>query len=82
MQVIDKFLKKAKMNIKILPLFDGEWPPGVRLFGSEGCDPNKEGEGPGSHVFYIEKLNHGYAMLPDVSKFGPMYFCKMQIIGE
>ncbi|CDJ66292.1 hypothetical protein, conserved [Eimeria necatrix] len=84
--VIDKFLKKAKGNVKTLPLFDGEWPAEVRL---EGATANQDetthenaGRKSGSALFSIEKLKHGYAMLPDVSRFGPMYFCRMQILGH
>nr|AET50840.1 hypothetical protein [Eimeria tenella] len=84
--VIDKFLKKAKGNVKTLPLFDGEWPPEVRLEGSpanqDETTHENAGRESGSALFSIEKLKHGYAMLPDVSRFGPMYFCRMQILGH
>lgn len=81
LQVIEKFLKKAKVSVKILPLFSsGEWPSEVKLVG-EDC-PESILESPQPNAFLVEKLKHGYIMLPDVSKFGPMYFCKMQRMAD
>ncbi|KAL8427973.1 hypothetical protein Efla_004231 [Eimeria flavescens] len=77
--VIEKFLRKTKGGIKVLSLFDGEWPPDVQLLeeGASALDL----KGSRCNSFILEKLEHGYTMLPDVSKFGPMYFCKMQVLG-
>lgn len=84
-QVIERFLKKAKVSIRILPLFDGEWPPKVKLLGGTASQLERDffpehGQSPA--LFVVEKLKFGYAVLPDLSKFGPMYFCKMQLVGH
>ena len=69
---------KANANIKILPLFD-DWPPEVKLVEGDG----REGEAPAlAATFLVETTQYGYTMLPDVSKFGPMYFCKMLVAGS
>lgn len=82
-QVIEKFLKKTARNIKVLPLFDGEWPAEVKLLEGKGSGLCKTTEHSDSSImFFVEKLKYGYAMLPDVSRFGPMYFCRMQITGH
>ena len=83
MQVIEKFLKKAKGNVRILPLFDGEWPAGVEVLDKiESGLCRGPGKNDGSTLFSVEKTTYGYAVLPDASKFGPMYFCRMQITGH
>lgn len=86
LQVIEKFLKRAKVSVRVLPLFDCEWPPEVKVFdgavyASDMQTDLSSGQPLGSAAFTVEKLKYGYAMLPDVSKFGPMYFCRMQIMG-
>ncbi|KAL8437801.1 hypothetical protein ACSSS7_000682 [Eimeria intestinalis] len=78
--VIEKFLTKTKVRVKMLPLFDGKWPPQVKLL--EKVDSAQDKKLPHSCSFTVEKLVHGYTMLPDVSNFGPMYFCRMQVVGE
>lgn len=83
--VIERFLKKAKVTMRILPLFDGEWPPEVKLLDGTASQLktdlfSEHGQSPA--LFLVEKLKYGYAVLPDLSKFGPMYFCKMQLVGH
>ncbi|CDJ33343.1 uncharacterized protein EMH_0015700 [Eimeria mitis] len=81
--VIEKFLKKMNGNVKILPLFDGEWPAEVKVLDQTGsglCTKTEHSDN--NSLFSVEKLKYGYAMLPDISSFGPMYFCKMQITGH
>ncbi|KAL8273808.1 hypothetical protein Esti_002282 [Eimeria stiedai] len=78
--VIEKFLTKTKVSIKVLPLFDGEWPSEVKLLEKGDSAPDTKLSH--SYLFIIEKLVHGYTMLPDISNFGPMYFCRMQVVGN
>ncbi|KAL8448468.1 hypothetical protein Emed_003802 [Eimeria media] len=78
--VIEKLLTKAKVGVRVLPLFDDEWPSEVKLVekGESARDMNLSH----SSSFFVEKLVHGYMMLPDTSSFGPMYFCRMQVVGK